>query len=57
MHVKTGLPNQDSHAFTPATDQGDGMILAVADGHGDARCVRAAVGARLAVEVATACDA
>jgi serine/threonine protein phosphatase PrpC len=55
MHVKAWLPNQDSHAFRPATEQGEGMILAVADGHGDPRCVRADVGSRLAVEVATAC--
>jgi serine/threonine protein phosphatase PrpC len=53
MHVKSGLPNQDCHAYIPATRHGDGIILAVADGHGDPRCVRAEVGARFAVAAAT----
>lgn len=52
LHVQRGLPNQDSHAFSSGERRG-GLVLAVADGHGDSRCVRADVGARLAVGAAT----
>jgi hypothetical protein len=55
LHVKSGLPNQDCHLHAAASDRGEGLILAVADGHGDQRCVRADVGARLAVAAAAGC--
>ena len=50
-HVASGLPNQDA-VGSRATDDGAAVVLAVADGHGGARYVRSAEGARLAVEIA-----
>jgi len=55
LHVRTGLPNQDAHEAA-VTGSGGQVILAVADGHGDPRCVRADVGARLAVTAAADCS-
>jgi hypothetical protein len=52
LHVRTGLANQDHHGGTVLDAAPDGLAIAVADGHGDARCVRADVGARLAVSAA-----
>jgi protein phosphatase 2C-like protein len=52
LHVRTGLANQDHHGGTVLDAAPDGLAIAVADGHGDPRCVRADVGARLAVSVA-----
>lgn len=49
-HVGAGLPNQDAIAHAEL-DDGAGLILAVADGHGSEMHFRSDVGARLAVEV------
>lgn len=48
-HLQSGLPNQDAvaHRVTP-----QGIVLAVSDGHGSAKCFRSDVGAKLAVEAA-----
>lgn len=48
-HEQSGLPNQD--AFTIRRHR-DGIVAAVADGHGGSRFVRSQLGARFAVEVA-----
>jgi hypothetical protein len=53
LHEQTGLPNQDSHQI--ASTQRGLVILSAADGHGDRRCVRADVGAQLAVRAAVDC--
>ena len=51
-HRRAGLPNQDAIDWT---DEVPGaQVLAVADGHGSARCFRSHIGARLAVEAAVA---
>jgi serine/threonine protein phosphatase PrpC len=50
--VRAGLPNQDSIGWLPASGSGDGLVVAVADGHGSARHCRSDVGATLAVAVA-----
>lgn len=52
-HRRTGLPNQDAIAWLPAAGLGVPLILAVSDGHGNARHFRSHIGARCAVEVAT----
>jgi hypothetical protein len=39
-------------AWAPHGESGDGFLLAVADGHGSARCFRSEFGSRFAVEVA-----
>ena len=46
-HHRNGLPNQDAvaHAQNP-------LVIAVADGHGSARCTHSALGAKFAVEAA-----
>lgn len=49
-HERSGLPNQDAIGWLPESGVGLPLILAVADGHGSARCFRSARGARLAVE-------
>jgi hypothetical protein len=48
-HVRVGLPNQDAIGWTPACRNGLPLVLAVADGHGSARCFRSDAGAALAV--------
>jgi hypothetical protein len=48
-HRAAGLPNQDAVEVRPL---GDGMVAAVADGHGHSRHFRSARGARLAVSIA-----
>src|SRR5688500_15700808 len=50
-HVRSGLPNQDAIGWQVAPDEGT-VALAVADGHGSARCTRSDTGARLAVRAA-----
>lgn len=55
-HDATGLPNQDAHASTAATDP-PAVVVAVADGHGHFRHFRAGRGAELAVAVASRCAA
>jgi hypothetical protein len=57
-HRRRGLPNQDAIGWwvTPAGESegpsGTAFALAIADGHGSAKCVRSATGARFAVEAA-----
>ena len=46
---KEGLPCEDSYSFAYVKDS---VILAVADGHGDPKCVYAASGARIAAAAA-----
>jgi protein phosphatase 2C-like protein len=48
-HRAAGLPNQDAVEVRPL---GDGMVAAVADGHGHSRHFRSARGSRLAVSIA-----
>lgn len=52
-HVRTGLPNQDALAWLPESGAGVPRTLAVADGHGSAKCFRSGTGAQLAVQTAT----
>jgi hypothetical protein len=52
-HEARGLPNQDS-VESLAIDQADGIVVAVADGHGHDRHFRSAAGSRLAVRTACA---
>lgn len=49
-HLLAGLPCED---FSACLDGGRYKAFAVADGHGDAACLRSAVGAELACKVAT----
>jgi len=58
-HRRTGLPNQDAvriarRAVANGADDDDtpALVLALADGHGSAKCFRSQQGARLAVAVA-----
>ena len=50
-HYRTGLPNQDAVRVARFNDDLP-LIVAVADGHGSAKCFRSQRGARLAVIVA-----
>lgn len=50
-HIASNLPNQDALKILSLGD--DGLITAVADGHGGAKYKRSAVGAQLAVESAS----
>ncbi len=50
-HTRTGAPNQDAHLITHLPD---GVVVAVADGHGGRGYVRSDVGSTTAVEVAGA---
>lgn len=52
-HDARGVPNQDS-AESLTIDQADGIVVAVADGHGHDRHFRSAAGSRLAVRTACA---
>lgn len=47
-HIRSERPNQDAVKWT---DIGHGLIAAVADGHGSARCFRSHIGSQLAVDV------
>jgi hypothetical protein len=54
-HVRLGLPNQDAIHWLehPCGAPGTGLVvMAVADGHGSAKCFRSHIGARLAVMTA-----
>jgi hypothetical protein len=51
-HRRRGLPNQDALRWWPDSGEGPPLAVAIADGHGSARCFRSDVGARLAVETA-----
>ncbi len=49
-HERSGLPNQDSAEFWPETsDPHSRTILAIADGHGSAKCCRSNLGSEFAV--------
>ena len=52
-HASDGLPHQGAIAWTPPSGEGTRVILAVSDGHGRAQHFRSALGAALAVRVAT----
>src|SRR2546422_5288869 len=52
-HASDGLPNQGAISWTPPSGEGTRLILAVSDGHGSAQHFRSAIGAALAVRVAT----
>ena len=52
-HASDGLPNQGAISWTPPSGEGTRVILAVSDGHGSAPHFRSAIGAALAVRVAT----
>ncbi|MDQ2686808.1 MAG: protein phosphatase 2C domain-containing protein [Armatimonadota bacterium] len=51
-HTRSGKPNQDALGWQPDAGVGTTAILAVADGHGSAKCFRSERGSRLAVETA-----
>jgi hypothetical protein len=51
-HRQRQQPNQDAFSGWPEDGPAACAVLAVADGHGSARCPRSAEGARLAVEAA-----
>jgi Protein phosphatase 2C len=51
-HVRSALPNQDAIDWSRHAESADGFLLAVADGHGSARCFRSDYGSRFAVEAA-----
>lgn len=48
-----GLPNQGAISWTPPSGEGTRVILAISGGHGSAMHFRSALGAALAVRVAT----
>ena len=50
-HYRTGLPNQDAVRVVRFNDD-PALLVALADGHGSAKCFRSQRGARLAVSVA-----
>jgi hypothetical protein len=54
VHERRNLPNQDAIQIYIHQVPGEGnfAILAVADGHGSAKCFRSNIGSRLAVEIA-----
>lgn len=51
-HVRSGAPNQDAVRVDVPSSSRRAALLAVADGHGSARCFRSDQGSRLAVDVA-----
>lgn len=51
-HLRSGLPNQDAIGWVEDADSAGGVLLAVADGHGSAKCFRSDYGSRFAVEAA-----
>jgi hypothetical protein len=53
-HKRSGLPNQDALAWQLfRSAEGKGTVLAVADGHGNAKSFRSGLGAKFAVQIAT----
>lgn len=54
-HERAELVNQDALFVWPSGATAPPLVLAVADGHGSAKCFRSDVGSRLAVETVTAC--
>jgi hypothetical protein len=53
-HVRAGNENQDAIGWIPHEGIGARVAVSVADGHGNPKSFRSAVGARLAVEVSQA---
>jgi serine/threonine protein phosphatase PrpC len=53
-HTRSGLPNQDAIGWTELAGSAGSLLLAVADGHGSAKCFRSDYGSRFAVETAKA---
>lgn len=53
-HERSGAPNQDAIRWWCDEATGLPIILAVADGHGSAKCFRSDIGAKFAVETAVA---
>jgi serine/threonine protein phosphatase PrpC len=51
-HQRLNLPNQDAVFFNNGIEGNPPIVLAVADGHGSAKCFRSNIGAQLAVKVA-----
>lgn len=51
-HLRSGAPNQDAIDWWADEANGWPLVLAVADGHGSAKCFRSDVGAKLAVQTA-----
>jgi len=51
-HIRLGLPNQDAIAWTPSSGGGDGLVVAVSDGHGAPEHFRSDAGSALAVAAA-----
>ena len=52
-HASDGLPHPGALSWTPPSGEGTRLILAVSDGHGSGQHFRSALGAALAVRVAT----
>jgi hypothetical protein len=52
-HIRAGQPKQDAMTWLPESGTELPLALAVADGHGSAKCFRSDVGAQLAVAIAT----
>jgi Protein phosphatase 2C len=50
--VRSGLPNQDAIGWRENADCAGGVLLAVADGHGSAKCFRSDYGSRFAIDAA-----
>ncbi len=50
-HRRAGIQNQDAYGCLPRSGKGPRVAIAVADGHGSAKCFRSDAGARLAVDV------
>jgi hypothetical protein len=50
--VRSGLPNQDAIGWRENADCAGGVLLAVADGHGSAKCFRSDCGSRFAIDAA-----
>jgi serine/threonine protein phosphatase PrpC len=51
LHIKKGIQNQDAFD-SKVYNEGTLLMVAVADGHGDSRCFRSAIGSSIAVRVA-----
>ncbi|HLI85481.1 MAG TPA: PP2C family serine/threonine-protein phosphatase [Bryobacteraceae bacterium] len=51
-HLRSGLPNQDAIGWRRNADCAGGVLLAVADGHGSAKCFRSDHGSRFAIDTA-----
>ncbi|WP_347990345.1 PP2C family serine/threonine-protein phosphatase [Methylomonas sp. AM2-LC] len=51
-HIRSNLPNQDAVAYYQPVEGELPLIVAVADGHGNALCTHSHLGAKFAVQVA-----